>query len=82
MYETRTMKLVEIILRGRAGKMRENDGGVNLIKIYCKNIYKCHNVSPPYNCYRLIKNFLDDTFIYLFILLSAAFTNVFIIYYT
>jgi hypothetical protein len=54
MYETRTMKLVEIVLRGRAGKMRENDGGVNLIKIYCKNIYKCHNVSPPYNCYRLI----------------------------
>jgi hypothetical protein len=26
--------------------MRENDGGGNLIKIYCKNICKCHNDSP------------------------------------
>jgi hypothetical protein len=39
-YESRTMKSVEIILRkveGRRGRMME---GVNLIKIYCKHICK------------------------------------------
>jgi hypothetical protein len=31
--------------------------GVNLIKIYCKHIHKCHNISPLYNYYVLtIKN--------------------------
>jgi hypothetical protein len=25
---------------------KENDGGVNLSKIYCKNFCKCHNVPP------------------------------------
>jgi hypothetical protein len=29
--------------------------GVNLIKIYCKHICKCHNVSALYNYYMLIK---------------------------
>jgi hypothetical protein len=38
-YENRTIKEEE----GRG--MREKDGGVNLIKIYCKHICKCHNVS-------------------------------------
>jgi hypothetical protein len=36
------MKLVKTILnRGR--RMRENDGGVNLTKVHCKLIWKCHN---------------------------------------
>jgi hypothetical protein len=38
------MKPVEIVLRKKAGMM-ENDGGVNLIKIYYKHICKYHNVS-------------------------------------
>jgi hypothetical protein len=36
-------KPVEIVLRKGEG-MRESDGGVNLIKIYCKHICKYHNV--------------------------------------
>jgi hypothetical protein len=40
-YESRTMKLLEV--RGKeCGRMIE---GVNLIKIYFKHIFKCHNVS-------------------------------------
>jgi hypothetical protein len=34
MYENRTMKLTEI------WEMKENDGGVSLIKIHCKHIHK------------------------------------------
>jgi hypothetical protein len=38
LYENRKMKPVEIVLRrGRLGK-RENDGGINLTKIYSKHI--------------------------------------------
>jgi hypothetical protein len=33
-----------------------NDGEVNLIKIYCKHICKCHNVIPLCNYYMQIKN--------------------------
>jgi hypothetical protein len=33
------------------------NGGVNLTKIYCKHIYKCHNVSGLYNYYMQIKVF-------------------------
>jgi hypothetical protein len=36
--------------------MRENVGGVNLIKIYCKHICRCHNVYSLYNYYKLIKS--------------------------
>jgi hypothetical protein len=36
-YENRSMKPVEIVLR-REGKKE----GVNLTKIYCKHICKCH----------------------------------------
>jgi hypothetical protein len=43
MYENGKMRPVEIILR-MGGK--ENDGGVNLTKIYCKHFCKCHNVPP------------------------------------
>jgi hypothetical protein len=34
--------------------------GVNLIKIYCKHICKCHSASPLYNYYMLIKNQLQN----------------------
>jgi hypothetical protein len=43
-YEYRTMKHVEIVLRKR-GRMLENDGEVNVIKTYCMYIYKCNNKS-------------------------------------
>jgi hypothetical protein len=47
-YENRIMKPVEIFLRrlmeGGWGRMMES---VNLIKIYCKHISKCHSESPP-----------------------------------
>jgi hypothetical protein len=36
--------------------LRENDGGVNLIKIYYKHIWKCHNESLSYN-YSMLINF-------------------------
>jgi hypothetical protein len=35
--------------------MRENDGGVDIMKINYKHICKCHNASPLYNYYMLIK---------------------------
>jgi hypothetical protein len=40
MYESRIMKPFEI------EKMME---GLNLTKIYCKHLCKCHSVSPLYN---------------------------------
>jgi hypothetical protein len=44
MYENRTKKTVEIVLR--VGEdWRENDGGVNIAKIYCKHKCKDHNIS-------------------------------------
>jgi hypothetical protein len=38
-------------------RMRENDGGVNLIKIYCKHTCKCYNVSPTYICFIFISKY-------------------------
>jgi hypothetical protein len=46
LYENRTMKPVETVLRGGEGDEGERE--VNLIKIYCKHIRKCHN-EHPYN---------------------------------
>jgi hypothetical protein len=46
-YENRTMTPVEIVLR--RGAVRENDGEVNLIKIYRKYICEYHNESPLCN---------------------------------
>jgi hypothetical protein len=46
-YENRTMKPVEIVLRRGKREIRENDVGVNLIKVYCKHICKCHDVPSP-----------------------------------
>jgi hypothetical protein len=42
--ENKTMTFLEMVLRrglGRRGRTEE----VNLIKIYCKHIYKCHSAS-------------------------------------
>jgi hypothetical protein len=51
MYENRTIKLVEIVLRSGEGIMR-----VSLkIKIYFKHICKCHNLYSLYNNYMLVK---------------------------
>jgi hypothetical protein len=36
MYENKTMKPVKTALRRGRDKIRENDGGVSLIKIHCK----------------------------------------------
>jgi hypothetical protein len=44
-YENKKMKSVKIVLRRGEG-IRENDGGVNLIKIYCKNVCKYRNAAP------------------------------------
>jgi hypothetical protein len=55
MYENRTRKLVEIVLRRGRG-MRENDGGGKLKK-YCKHICQCHNVSPYATTICTLKNF-------------------------
>jgi hypothetical protein len=44
MYENRIMNPVVIVLR-RGGGIRENDGRLNLFKIYCNHICKYHNVS-------------------------------------
>jgi hypothetical protein len=56
--ENTTIKHAEIVLRRGAEGMSEKDGEVNLIKIYCKHIYKYHNVFPLYNYYMKIKYFL------------------------
>jgi hypothetical protein len=42
--ENRTMKAAEIVLR-RVG-VKENDGGVNPIKLHRKCICKCHSEFP------------------------------------
>jgi hypothetical protein len=47
-FENRTNS-VEIVLRSGKERRGRRMEGVNLIKIYCKHIYKCHNVSPLYN---------------------------------
>jgi hypothetical protein len=49
LYENRTMKPAENVLRseevGGGGTME----GVNLTKVYCKHICKCHNETPLCN---------------------------------
>jgi hypothetical protein len=44
MYKNGKMRPVETILRMAGGGIKENDGGVNLTKIYCKHFCKCHNI--------------------------------------
>jgi hypothetical protein len=43
--ENKTMKPVEMVLRGKEEWERMMEG-VNLIKVYCKHIYRCHNITP------------------------------------
>jgi hypothetical protein len=45
-HENGKVKPVQTILRTGIGGIKENDGGVNLTKIYCKYFCKCHSVSP------------------------------------
>jgi hypothetical protein len=46
MYENGTMGPVETLPGMGGGGIKENDGEVNLIKMYCKHFCKCHNVLP------------------------------------
>jgi hypothetical protein len=53
MYENSTMRPVEIVLRwGR--RKKENNLRVKS-EIYCQHMCTCHNESPMYNNYMLIK---------------------------
>jgi hypothetical protein len=45
-YENRTMKPLEIVLRSGEGGEGRTMEGRNLTKIYCKHIYKYHNAFP------------------------------------
>jgi hypothetical protein len=51
-YENKAMKFVEIVLKG-TGEVREKDDGVNLPKIHCKHICKCHYESSVH--YNMLK---------------------------
>jgi hypothetical protein len=42
MHENRTVKPVKIALRSGVEGIKEKEGGVNLIKIYCKHLCTCH----------------------------------------
>jgi hypothetical protein len=45
----------KIVLRRLGVGKDEKERQVNLIKIYCKHVCKCHTVSSMYNYYMLIK---------------------------
>jgi hypothetical protein len=49
------MKPPTIALSGARKGLQEGDGGGDLTNIQCKAIQNCHNDSPPYNEYILIK---------------------------
>jgi hypothetical protein len=57
MYENGKMRPIETIVRMGGGRIKENDGGVNLTKIYSKHLCKCHNVSPVQQLYDNLKLF-------------------------
>jgi hypothetical protein len=44
MYENGKMRPAETILRSGRGRIKENDGGVNSTKMYCKHFSKYYNV--------------------------------------
>jgi hypothetical protein len=48
------MKPADIIIRSGEWEL-ENDGVLNLIKICCKLLCECHNISTLYHYYMLIK---------------------------
>jgi hypothetical protein len=45
MYENGT-RPVETVLRNGEERIKEKDGGVNLIKMYSKHFCKCYNEPP------------------------------------
>jgi hypothetical protein len=45
MYANGKVRSVKTIPGMRRGKVKEHNGEVKLTMIYCKNFYKCHNVS-------------------------------------
>jgi hypothetical protein len=47
LFENRTMKCVEIVLRRVEGGIGRRMEGV--IKVHCKHIWKCHNETTLYN---------------------------------
>jgi hypothetical protein len=49
------MRPAEIFLRSGREGVKENNGRVNLIKIYCKHICKCHNATLCTTNYMLVK---------------------------
>jgi hypothetical protein len=59
-YVNGKVRTVETIPGMGREKVKENDGGVNSIMIYCKNFYKCHNV-PPAQQFKKCKNELKET---------------------
>jgi hypothetical protein len=54
------MKPLAIALSGTGGSRRGGDDGVSLTNEQCKPIQNCHNESPLYNEYILIK--MNDKF--------------------
>jgi hypothetical protein len=46
MYENGKVRPVETAPGMRGRRIREKMEGVNLTMIHCKNLDKCHNVSP------------------------------------
>jgi hypothetical protein len=49
MYENRTMKTYWNCSKKGEGRQERIMEGVNLTKIHCKHICKCHNETPVYN---------------------------------
>jgi hypothetical protein len=50
-------KPLAIALSAAGRGLRRRDGGGDLTNVQCKPIWNCHNESPLYNKYILIKNF-------------------------
>jgi hypothetical protein len=46
LYGIRKMKVVEIVLRREGGGWGRIMEGVNVTKVHCKHIWKCHNEIP------------------------------------
>jgi hypothetical protein len=46
LYEKCNNEIHSSCFKKAGGKLREKDGGVSLIKVYCKYIWKCHNETP------------------------------------
>jgi hypothetical protein len=55
MHKNRTMKPDEIVPRVGRWQLRENDRGLNLIKMYCKDLHKYCNETQLHNMLIKIK---------------------------